>query len=103
MLILLQLICGVGWAMAFAGLMESAATAGLRGSEGLFMGSFFAVTALAVLLRIAFASHWLAAWKSSQFVLPAALLLAAGLIAAAQACFPRGGAGRNRGRGRVSP
>jgi hypothetical protein len=67
------------------------------------MGSFFAVTALAVLLRIAFASHWLAAWKSSQFVLPAALLLAAGLIAAAQACFPRGGAGRNRGRGRVSP
>ncbi len=103
MLILLQLICGVGWAMTFAGLMESAATAGLRGSEGLFMGSFFAVTALSALLRIAFASHWLAAWKSSQFMLPAALLLAAGLIAAAQACFLRGEAGRDGGRDRVSP
>lgn len=102
-LILLQLICGVGWAMAFAGLMESAATAGVRGSEGLFMGSFFAVTALSALLRIAFASHWLAAWKSSQFVLPAALLLAAGLIAAGQAWFGRGGAARTRERERVSP
>jgi hypothetical protein len=83
--------------------MESAATAGVRGSEGLFMGSFFAVTALSALLRIAFASHWLAAWKSSQFVLPAALLLAAGLIAAGQAWFGRGGAARTRERERVSP
>ena len=66
-----------GEIVAFAGLMERASTAGLRGAEGLFMGSFFAVTALCTLLRIAFASHWLSDWKSSQFLLPAALLLAA--------------------------
>ncbi len=103
MLIALQLICGVGWAMAFAGLMERASTAGLRGAEGLFMGSFFAVTALCTLLRIAFASHWLSDWKSSQFLLPAALLLAAGLIAAAQACLMRAEACRNSSQDRVSP
>jgi len=103
MLIFLQLICGAGWAMAFAGLMERASTAGLRGAEGLFMGSFFAVTALCTLLRIAFASHWLSDWKSSQFLLPAALLLTAGLIAAAQVCFPRAEAGGNRGQDRIRP
>ena len=67
------------------------------------MGSFFAVTALCTLLRIAFASHWLSDWKSSQFLLPAALLLAAGLIAAAQACLMRAEAGRNSSQDRVSP
>ena len=89
--------------MAFAGLMERASTAGLRGAEGLFMGSFFAVTALCTLLRIAFASHWLSDWKSSQFLLPAALLLAAGLIAATQARFMRAEVGRNRGEDRAGP
>lgn len=103
MLIFLQLICGAGWAMAFAGLMERASSAGLRGSEGLFMGSFFAVTAVCTLLRIAFASQWLSDWKSSQFLLPAALLLTAGLIAAAQVCFPRAEAGGNRGQDRIRP
>ena len=103
LLISLQLICGASWAMAFAGLMERASTAGLRGSEGLFMGSFFAVTALCTLLRIAFASQWLSDWKSSQFLLPAALLLTAGLIAAAQVCFPRAEAGGNRGQDRIRP
>ena len=103
MLIFLQLICGAGWAMAFASLMERASSAGLRGSEGLFMGSFFAVTAVCTLLRIAFASHWLADWKGSQFVLPAALLLAAGLIAATQARFMRTEVGRKRGQDRVRP
>ena len=103
MLIFLQLICGAGWAMAFAGLMERASSAGLRGSEGLFMGSFFAVTAVCTLLRIAFTSQWLSDWKSSQFLLPAALLLTAGLIAAAQVCFPRAEAGGNRGQDRIRP
>ena len=81
-LILLQLLAGAGWALAFAGLMEQAAVAGSRGAEGRFMGSFFAVTAICALARIAFATQWLPNLKDIQFVLPAALLLAAGLIAA---------------------
>lgn len=103
MLIFLQLICGAGWAMAFASLMERASSAGLRGSEGLFIGSFLAVTAVCTFLRIAFANHWLADWKGSQFLLPAALLLAAGLIAATQARFMRAEVGRNRGEDRAGP
>jgi len=81
-LILLQLLAGAGWALAFAGLMEQAAVAGSRGAEGRFMGGFFAVTAICALARIAFATQWLPNLKEIQFVLPAALLLAAGLIAA---------------------
>lgn len=88
-LIVLQMLCGAGWAMGFAGLMERAAADGTRGAEGLFMGSFFAVTALSTLARIAFVSHWLADWKSSQFILPAALLLTAGVIAAFYGRFRR--------------
>lgn len=85
MLILFQMLAGAGWALAFAGLMERASAAGLRGAEGVFMGSFFAVTALGTFFRIGFASQLLPAWQSVQFVLPAALLLAAGLIAAVYA------------------
>jgi len=98
-LILLQLLAGAGWALAFAGLMEQAAVAGSRGAEGRFMGGFFAVTAICVLARIDFATQWLPNLKEVQFVLPAALLLAAGLIAAVNArkwaknpaAFPLGG------------
>ena len=43
----MQVLSGVGWAAALAGLMEYASTSGTRGAEGLFMGSFFAVLALA--------------------------------------------------------
>ncbi len=84
-LIFLQLLAGAGWALAFAGLMEQAAMAGSRGAEGRFMGGFFAVTAICALARIAFATQWLPNLKDIQFVLPAALLLAAGLIAALNA------------------
>ncbi|MDP3540733.1 MAG: hypothetical protein Q8S26_18695 [Azonexus sp.] len=85
MLILFQVLAGAGWALAFAGLMENASAAGSRGAEGVFMGSFFAVTALGTFFRIGFASQLLPAWQSVQFALPAALLLAAGLIAAVYA------------------
>ena len=93
-LILLQLLAGAGWALAFAGLMEQAAVAGSCGAEGRFMGSFFAVTAICALARIAFATQWLPNLKDIQFVLPAALLLAAGLIAATMEATagPRGNA-----------
>lgn len=77
-----QMLCGAGWAMAFAGLMEQMSNAGTRGAEGLFMGSFFAMTAVSAVFRIAFAAYWLADWQDSRFVLPAILLLAAGAIAA---------------------
>lgn len=84
-LIFMQLLAGVGWAFAFAGLMTQATAAGTRGAEGRFMGSFFAVTAVASLARIGFATQLLPAWQSLQFQLPAALLLAAGVIAAVYA------------------
>ena len=80
-LILLQMLAGAGWALAFAGLMERATADGTRGAEGVFMGSFFAVTALSSLARIGFATQYLPALKGIQFLLPAALLLAAGLLA----------------------
>ena len=80
-LILLQMLAGAGWALAFAGLMERATADGTRGAEGVFMGSFFAVTALSSLARIGFATQYLPALKGIQFMLPAALLLAAGLLA----------------------
>jgi hypothetical protein len=84
-LILLQLLAGAGWALAFAGLMESASLAGTRGAEGLFMGSFFAVTALASFARIGVATQWAPLWQDIRWELPTALLLAAGLAAAAYA------------------
>jgi MFS family permease len=87
-LILLQLLAGAGWAAAFAGLMEQASLFGTRGAEGLFMGSFFSVLALTSFARIAFVSQWLPqhpALQAQQFILPAALLLCAGLIVAVYA------------------
>jgi hypothetical protein len=81
-LIFVQVLAGAGWALAFAGLMERATADGTRGAEGVFMGCFFAVTALSSLARIGFATQYLPALKGIQFVLPAALLLAAGLLAA---------------------
>lgn len=84
-LIVLQMLCGAGWAMAFAGLMEQAAVAGTRGAEGRVMGSFFAVTAISSFARIAFVSNVLADWQGSQFVLPALLLLGAAVFAAVDA------------------
>jgi MFS family permease len=87
-LVLLQLLAGVGWAAAFAGLMEQASTFGTRGSEGLFIGSFFSVLALTSFARIGFASQLLPqnpVLQGLQFILPAALLLGAGMIAAVYA------------------
>jgi MFS family permease len=84
-LVVLQLLAGVGWAAAFAGLMEQASAFGTRGAEGLFMGSFFSVLALTSFARIGFASQWLPqspVLQGWQFILPAALLLSAGVIAA---------------------
>ena len=84
MLVLMQLLTGVGWAAAFAGLMEQAAIVGTRGAEGLFMGSFFSVLALTSFARIGFTSQLLpqsSLLQGVQFILPAALLLSAGLIA----------------------
>lgn len=84
MLIFAQLLTGVGWAAAFAGLMEQASVFGTRGAEGQFMGSFFAVLAVSSFARIGFVSQWLPqnpALKEMQFVLPAILLLLAGLLA----------------------
>lgn len=81
-LIFFQVLAGAGWALAFAGLMERASADGTRGAEGVFMGSFFAVTALSSFARIGFATQYLPAMKGIQFVLPAAVLLAAGLLAA---------------------
>ena len=80
-LIFVQVLAGAGWALAFSGLMERATADGTRGAEGVFMGSFFAVTALSSLVRIGFATQYLPALKGIQFALPAALLLAAGLLA----------------------
>ena len=80
-LIFVQGLAGAGWALAFAGLMERATADGTRGAEGVFMGSFFAVSALSSLARIGFATQYLPALKGIQFMLPAALLLAAGLLA----------------------
>jgi MFS family permease len=80
-LIFTQLLAGAAWALAFAGLMGQASAAGTRGAEGLFMGSFFAMTALASLARIGMGSQLAAAGPSIQFVLPAAVLLVAGLCA----------------------
>lgn len=84
-LVALQVFCGAGWALAFAGLMEQASAAGSRGAEGKVMGSFFAITALASFARIAFVSHALPAGQGSQFILPAVLLLLAGAIATVDA------------------
>jgi predicted MFS family arabinose efflux permease len=84
-LVLLQLLAGAGWAAAFAGLMEQASVFGTRGAEGLFMGSFFSVLALTAFARIGFVSQLLPqnpALQGVQFILPAALLLGAGMIAA---------------------
>lgn len=78
-LILLQLLVGVGWAAAFSGLLEQASLAGRRGREGLFMGCFLAVTALATLARIGVASALGAGGASPS---PAALMLAGGTLAA---------------------
>lgn len=80
-LIFLQVLAGAGWALAFAGLMERASADGTRGAEGVFMGSFFAVTACSSFARIGFATQYLPAMKEIQFVLPAAVLVAAGVIA----------------------
>ena len=80
-LVLLQVLAGAGWALAFAGLMERASADGTRGAEGVFMGSFFAVTALGSFARIGFATQYLPDLKGIQFALPAALLFAAGLLA----------------------
>ena len=80
-LIFWQVLAGAGWALAFAGLMERASADGTRGAEGVFMGSFFAVTALSSFARIGFATQYLPAMKDVQFVLPAAVLIAAGLFA----------------------
>lgn len=77
-LIFTQLLAGAGWALAFAGLMGQASAAGTRGAEGVFMGSFFAVTALASLVRIGIGSQLAAAGPNIQFALPAAILLVAG-------------------------
>lgn len=81
-LILLQLVAGFGWGLAFAGLMTYTSAAGSRGAEGLFMGSFFAMTAVAALVRILFASQWLPTLGDSRYVLPAACLFiaAAGIL-----------------------
>jgi MFS family permease len=80
-LIFFQVMAGAGWALAFSGLMERASADGTRGAEGIFMGSFFAVTALSSFARIGFATQYLPAMKDIQFALPAAFLLAAGAIA----------------------
>jgi MFS family permease len=79
---LAQVLVGVGWALAFVGLMERASADGTRGAEGVFMGSFFAVTAISSFARIGFAKYFLPHLQGIQFELPAALLLAAGLLAA---------------------
>ena len=76
-LILLQLLAGFGWGLAFAGLMSFASAAGSRGAEGLFMGSFFAMTAVAAVARILLASQWLPALGDSRYTLPAACLFIA--------------------------
>lgn len=81
-LVVTQLLCGAGWALAFAGLMEQASAASSRGAEGKVMGSFFAVTALSGIARIAIASGVLPDWQNFQFTLPSALLLLAAAIAA---------------------
>jgi len=84
MLIVIELLAGAGWAAAFAGLMEQASAWGTRGAEGLFMGSFFSMLAVASFARIGFVSLLLPhspALQSMQFLLPGACLLLAGLIA----------------------
>lgn len=83
-LVVLQLLTGAGWALAFAGLMEQASAAGTRGAEGGFMGSFFAVTALSAFARIAMVAFWMAEWKGVQFLLPALLLVLAAVVALPQ-------------------
>ena len=80
-MVAMQLLAGGGWALAFAGLMERASADGTRGAEGVFMGSFFAVTALGSFARIGFATQYLPELKGIQFALPAGLLLAAGVLA----------------------
>lgn len=87
-LVAMQVLSGVGWAAALAGLMEYASTSGTRGAEGLFMGSFFAVLALATFGRILLVSQLLPHSLQLQGLmtfLPSGLLLAAGLIAALHA------------------
>jgi len=84
MLIVIELLAGAGWAAAFAGLMEQASAWGTRGAEGLFMGSFFSVLAVASFARIGFVSQLLPhspVLQNMQFLLPGACLLLAGLIA----------------------
>lgn len=77
-LILLQLLAGFGWGLAFASLMSYASSAGTQGAEGVFMGSFFAVTALAAFARIMLASQWLPALAELRYLLPAVTLCLAG-------------------------
>lgn len=79
-LILLQLLAGFGWGLSFANLMGYASAAGTRGAEGRFMGSFFAVTALASFARILFASQGLPALAEARYVLPAVTLALAGVL-----------------------
>jgi MFS family permease len=80
-LILLQLLAGFGWGLAFASLMSYASSAGTRGAEGVFMGSFFAVTALAAFARIMLASQWLPALAEGRYWLPVLTLCLAGAMA----------------------
>ena len=85
MLIVMQLLAGIGWAAAFAGLMEQSTAFGTRGGEGLFMGSFFSVLALTSFARIGFATQLLPqspVVQGVQFILPGTLLLISALIAA---------------------
>jgi len=83
-LIGMQLLAGIGWAAAFAGLMEQSSVFGTRGGEGLFMGSFFSVLALTSFARIGFATQLLPqspVVQGVQFILPGTLLLISALIA----------------------
>ena len=87
-LILMQLLTGVGWAAAFADLLEQACAFGTRGAEGQFMGSFFSVLAISSFARIGFVSQLLPqnpALKDMQFMLPMSFLVLAGLLAAVYA------------------
>ncbi len=86
LLVLLQLLVGVAWAAAFAGLMELAAQAGMRGREGLFMGCFLAVTAVATLARIGVSSGLAPGGVSGWSV---AFMLMAGVLAVIHALRER--------------
>jgi hypothetical protein len=89
LLIVAELVAGASWGLASVAAYSAAVAFGRTGREGRFLGSLFAVLALAVAVRIALAGSGAAQsyafsvlqpWLAETLWLCAALLLLAGRL-----------------------